>query len=908
MSLRVLVRLVGVLALGALALLAFAPGSSGAASSASRVASSSTHAHDGSTTCPSEANSCVPVSLNWTSCTTSCSLTAGPVSQVGQNQASYVDISGLPSGEEVGLAMCSLTTGSQPVSQPVCASYLPPSQSCTDSCNPTPSPSEWQYATASGGDTVLSIGTQFDPEGNGDTPITSQTPTQYDNPGPNGPTFGSFYCDNSSNPCGIEVMDLGNNQQYVVADGYPPKDLVDGETGFVSSSSNTVIIPLNFASSGSGCGGAPIMQVDASYSVAQFLPAAGAATCTKTGGVVVLPTDMPSVDDSTCAATGATHCPVTDVINGAVPATFSDDPNDPATVAALKTAGGKFAWIPIAVSSTEIAFEGQAGITGGNAATYPLSSYNLTPAQTAGIMTQYWTDPVATEFLPQDDLCAQLSGTAKCTETESSSPQTPTIYEVNGQYANYIVDNETGGTPVQKQFDFTGWDGTFDGVSYKDQAKNYSADTGYALLNPWPFSTGVNAATESNLEAMFPSTASGSSYESTGWICSAAANTPYKVNLPAGGSATLSDILSGPQILADAELGPIQMTQSGSTYTLDPTVTQNITSDPKGCQALSSLPTDLASTVASDGYYAPYAPSSQPLTAAHVIQGVISKGLLGFAFSAMDSSEADFFGLLPANLQNASGAFVAPSTAAVTAALNDMQPSPNQNGTLVPDYTTTDASAYPMPMITYALISTSPQPSQATADQLTNMLTNLVNYSSTSGAGTSEPLPPGYVALPQNLQTAALADIAKDVIAPDGQPVGGEGPQTTGSGGTGPGSTTGSTGGPGGTGGSSYHGGNGTQSAYHSSQNPSSNGSGTSGGSSGGGLLGPANFVGRLLTVTLGDNRFLVPGLLLLGLLCVVLGPLLYLSPNLKRPVTASAGDDAGPDGGGAGPPPPGDG
>ena len=63
-----------------------------------------------------------------------------------------------------------------------------------------------------------------------------------------------------------------------------------------------------------------------------------------------------------------------------------------------------------------------------------------------------------------------------------------------------------------------------------------------------------------------------------------------------------------------------------------------------------------------------YAPSSEPLTAAHAIQGAISKNLLGFGFSAMDSSEADFFGLLPANLQNAAGAFVAPSSTSITAA------------------------------------------------------------------------------------------------------------------------------------------------------------------------------------------------------------------------------------------------
>jgi hypothetical protein len=39
----------------------------------------------------------------------------------------------------------------------------------------------------------------------------------------------------------------------------------------------------------------------------------------------------------------------------------------------------------------------------------------------------------------------------------------------------------------------------------------------------------------------------------------------------------------------------------------------------------------------------------------------------------------------------------------------------------------------------------------------------------------------------------------------------------------------------------------------------------------------------------------LVPGLLLLALLCLVAGPLLYMSPSLRKPATAAA------DGGGEG-------
>ncbi len=765
---RVLTKLGAAFAIGALCLLAFTPGHGNASASTFRTAATSI-AQDTGASCPPEANSCAPV-MTLPCLAGSCTVTAGPVSALGQGQAVYVNIIGLESGEQVALAMCSLASGTTPVPDPQCASYLPPAPNCTQDCNPTPSPLEWQYAVGAGGPTVISIGTSFDPNIPDATPITSQNVAGY-----GAGQFGSFFCDNGpANPCGIEVMDLGSTttQGFVVGDGYPPA----GQGGtFSSNAANTVIVPLNWASTGSGCQSAPIMQVDASYSVSQFLPAAGGATCSGPDGVAVLPTSLPSVDDATCQSSGQTHCPITDVINGNSPATFTDDPNDPTTLAELQQAGGKFAYIPIAVSSTEIAFEGQAGRTGVGSITYPLSSYNLTPAQTAGIMTQLWTSPVAGFELPQDDLCSQLTGTAQCNETQKLDAINPTVYTVNGQYANVLVNGVSGGTPTPMSFNFIEYDGTganaYQNTSIKDATKNYAGDTGFALLNPWPGNSGPTPTTENNLESMFPSTGSGASYETTGWVCDAP-DAQFTVNLPFGGTALLSDLQSGKQILADAEDDPIEMTDNEGVWTQAPIVTQQIQADPNGCQALSSLPTNLALTTGGTGTVPSYSPSSQPLIAAHTIQGVMSKGTLGFAFSAMDSSEADFFGLLPANLQNASGAFVPPSAASITAALSAATPAPN--GTLIPSFTTTNAAAYPMPMVTYALISTSPQPSTDQADQLTEMLTNLVNYSKTGGAGSSEPLPPGYVPLPSDLAQQALTEISKDVIAPNGQPVGGE--------------------------------------------------------------------------------------------------------------------------------------
>jgi hypothetical protein len=908
---RVLLRLGIAFAIGALCLLAFTPGHGNASASTFRTAAMSL-AQDSSPSCPPEANSCAPV-MNLPCLAGSCPVTAGPVSQLGQGQAVYVDISGLASGEQVALGLCALTTGTTPTPDPTCASYLPPAPGCTDSCDGTSSPLEWQYATGAGGETVLSIGTEFDPNIPDAHPIISETVAQYGLAPPD--NFGSFFCDNGpANPCGIEVIDLGPTQGpgaqgYVIGDGFPP---ASQSKAFLaaggSTPSNTVVIPLNWASSGSGCQSAPIMEVDASYSVSQFLPAAGGATCSGPDGVAVLPTSMPSVDDSTCQSSGVTHCPITEVINGSSPATFTDDPNDPTTLAELQQAGGKFAYIPIAVSSTEITFAGQTGRTGVGAITYPLSSYNLTPAQTAGIMTQLWTSPIASLHLPQDDLCSQLSGPAQCTETPQIFPITPTVYTVDGQYANVAVNGVSGGTPTPMPFNFLEYEGTgsnpYFGTSTKSAEKNYAGDTGYALLNQWPFNSGPTPTTENVLESMFPSTASGASYETTGWIC-AAPDAPYNVNLPFGGTALLTDLQSGPQILADAEQDPIEMTQqTDGSWTENPTVAQQIQSDPKGCEALSSLPTNFASTTPAGGAVSPYSPSSQPLIAAHTIQGVISKGALGFAFSAMDSSEADFFGLLPASLQNAGGVFVPPSSASVTAALSAATAAPN--GTLIPNFTNTNPAAYPMPMVTYALISTSPQASTDQADQLTELLTNLVNYSHTGGAGSSEPLPPGYVPLPDNLAQQALTEISKDVIAPNGQPVGGEAAAAaslaanSASHSGAAASSNSSSGGP-----FSFSSALGAPFGVNGlAKSSGSSGAAKSGSNSSGGGGSSENPIGRFIAVTLGDNRYLVPGLLLLALICLVAGPLLYMSPSLRKPATAADGGGEGAGDEGESPPP----
>jgi hypothetical protein len=376
---------------------------------------------------------------------------------------------------------------------------------------------------------------------------------------------------------------------------------------------------------------------------------------------------------------------------------------------------------------------------------------------------------------------------------------------------------------------------------------------------------------ETVLAAAFPSTAAGSMYELTNWLCKAPALS-YNVNLPWSGSAMVQDILSSSQILTNAEQGYIGVTAQGGKYTADPTVFQNILANPQKCLGTSNIPTDFGTTTDTQNYY--YDPSSSPITAATVMQKSVTKFIgNGLIFSSMDSSEADFYGLFPANLQNAAGQFVAPTQSAIDAALSDATANPD--GTINANFNNTgDAAAYPLPMITYALVSTSAQP-PGQAAQLKGMLTNLVNYSHTAGAGSSKPLPAGYIQLPDNIYQQALTDITNDINGPGGS-------NSSGAGGNGNGSSA-ALGGSNGVGPVGL-----LSSLAHRLGTGASGGAGANSENPGAGG-GSGALSGHLISVTVGAERYFVPLLLLLALLCLIAGPLIYMYPSWRNSRNAAA-------------------
>ena len=127
------------------------------------------------------------------------------------------------------------------------------------------------------------------------------------------------------------------------------------------------------------------------------------------------------------------------------------------------------------------------------------------------------------------------------------------------------------------------------------------------------------------------------------------------------------------------------------------------------------------------------------------------------AFGIMDSSEASFYGLGQADLENPSGNFVAPTTASVEAALKAAQPCTAVSATCPAntyqfDWSNPDPAAYPMPNITYAVVPAGGQ-SADTTTAIENLVTNMINFS------TSATLPAGYYPMPTAMAQAALGDL-----------------------------------------------------------------------------------------------------------------------------------------------------
>jgi len=130
-------------------------------------------------------------------------------------------------------------------------------------------------------------------------------------------------------------------------------------------------------------------------------------------------------------------------------------------------------------------------------------------------------------------------------------------------------------------------------------------------------------------------------------------------------------------------------------------------------------------------------------------------GLIGFVYL----SDAQKLGLPVAALQNAAGNYVLPTTQSLDAAVAAGTISPD--GIFQPNFTTTDPKAYPVPVVTYAIVPKAGSPGLDPPHEL--VLSRFLHYAVTDGQKAAELR--GYAPLPAALSTKSNAAVAQ-VYAP----------------------------------------------------------------------------------------------------------------------------------------------
>ncbi len=769
--------------------------------------------------CPGGVSTCQTVTLPCPPGQQLCpTVTAGPTTGIGAGQYVYVEVSNFTAvpQDQIALSFCAVSSAHPGVvADPQCADGQP---SLFSSLEKTELPVD------SDGSLVASFPTAFVPSGQGNNPLEA---TDFQG---NSPTRSHFFCDNGPDFCALEVTDSAQS----VENGpfFPPED-----------ATNTAIFPITFANASAGCPAAdPTVFTDSAFSVQQFIPAAVDSTCGSASGVA----DVNTATD--------TQTIVSDFAHGGSPISFTDEPGAAFEQTALK--GISYTYVPIAVSATVVGF--LAGDFNSSAA-FPQTTFNLTPKMAAGLITSAYGQPLGSDGVLAD---------------QPPPFNTPTgcapIQECTG--------GVKGGTPVPSRINT------------------------FALLNPAPAGTQGPQA----FGMFFSSVASGSSYQVTNWLCSQpnvafpltfhtfppkkkksadnaaepAKKTPT-TTLPPSQTPNILD--PAPQ---NANPGTDQGRNASQTLTSPPAngIAWPPQNDPnagsaqwpfQSCSAYPALP--ILAGAGNNQYSFAGTPANQAVAIrkyAYNGSKPLLQGTSRAGFGAMDWSQASYFGLDVASVLNAAGKFVPPTRAGVDAALDEATVQPN--GLVTPNYGGTDASAYPMPMITYALVSTAPQ-LRAKAEAEKSLLTNLVNYSHSGG---SIPLPSGYVPLPDNLYSAALTNIAKinpNGVAPSSPP-----------GGTGGVVTPQSASGVDGSGGVVGTLGAGARFVIPRSGSGGSAAQGSGGHSHRPRYLGPS-FEPVLFAVLSGVGRLILPLLIVLALVGLLLGPSLVAWMRVRRSRSARA-------------------
>ncbi len=769
--------------------------------------SSRTVSAGASTACTSDGNGGCQIVLpcpagQTTNCPT---VDVQPNTNVTDDQYVYVTATNFDPSDFVRVAFCS-ATGS--TTDPQCLNGVWETQQLT------PASVGVNSDTSTGNETSLSYPVFLDPSGEGNAPIPSHDLVNKTGTGK------GFYCDATTDPCDLVVT---------------AEKASDGSNGPLISSQNSAVVPLEYASQSGGCPATdPTVDVENSYSLEHFIPAADEATCDSSTGVIA---SYLSNDDTSV---------VKDFAAGNDTVSFVDNVSDESQLADLL--GTSYAYIPIALTGTTEAFLAE---DSDNGSIFPINNYDLTPNMVSGLLTSLYQTPAG--ILTQ--------------------PPKPKF-----ELADNLMGALTAATPSVTCADLIGCPST------KGKAKQLAyelRDNAFDLLNPSP----ANGYSPQSFGSFNSNVASGSSYDATQWICDAP-NTPFSVQVPLVGHAD-----PVPVTVTDSNLASDTMTTPPLGSTIWPPYPGASWIFPQ-CQGYSTLP---ALSASASNFSASQDPEGQAKAmrswcyGGGVIPGPGNAEDPCAAFGLMDTSEARFLGLSTASLENAAGDFVAPDTTTLEAAASDFAPCPASDlacpaGTYQTNFADTNPAAYPLANLTYAIAPTS-QLSYSEGTAVKDLLTNLVNFSHTGA------LPAGYAPLPTSIYDAAMSDITNDVSIAPAPPAtttttaASTTTTSTGSGGTGNSGNSGYSGNSGSSEGSS---GTGSDFSSEAGSNALPLTSGSGNGSSGSGRKGsspvaspPSSIPSGFLLVGLSDTtRYLLPAIVLLTLGSLLGGLLLLFGPG----------------------------
>jgi hypothetical protein len=542
-------------------------------------------------------------------------VTVSPTSDLGPDQWTFVSAKNFPPGDPIYVYYCS---DQFPLAKrdPDCMLQATPE---------VPNPQVVLTASPEGTSSI-SFATQEDTD-DGNPALAGKVPgTQ---------TVGSFFCDDFTNPCSIDITDpmLGSG----------------GKTNFVLSPKNAVALPVTFAKASTGCPHATFVTTASEFGIDRIFPIASEFGCVGTAPAISINTAYNSLQA------------VTGMVGGADQLAFIDEPEAPDVQAELAhlNVGGKpgFALVPVALSAQVIGFKATMAAST-TARIFPENTFSLTPTMVAGLITNYYS------FV-------------------------------------------------------TGADVTDCGPAFGGQCSLLAAlNTVDGFRPPGEFGGYVRSDTSSSTGEIF------------NWLCSAPV-----VPVELGGHKVQDAETAAHILLTGLKAGGAKVATCPGTDQF-PSLSNTF--------AWASVNTPGQQALKLAGFVPPPNASIAPVA----------------GFAPMNWSWANYFGLLPAALQNAAGKFVLPSSRSLDAAVAGAIV--NKDGTLSPNFNNKQPAAYPLPDIWYAVVPTTRQSAtDAMADR--TLLDDVLNV---TGGPKAADLPPGFVPLPKSIYRAALADVSRDIALP----------------------------------------------------------------------------------------------------------------------------------------------